>query len=506
MSSSASGVDRAAVPVVARHRVAIIGAGFAGLGLAHRLREAGIDDLVLLERGDEVGGTWRDNRYPGCQCDVPSVLYSFSFAPNPDWSRTYSPQPEIQAHLRRFADEDGLRPFVRLGTTVEAAAWDEDRRVWVVDTSAGRYEADVLVAAHGGLSEPALPDLPGIDTFEGTAVHSGWWPADEVDLSGRVAVVGTGASAVQIVPHAQRAADHLTVFQRTPAWVFPHPDRPVKAWERRLYRLLPFTQKLVRARVYATHELLMLPLAKRPRMRRAMQKVAADHLRRQVADPELRATLTPTFEPGCKRLLRSDEFYPALQAENVTLVTDRIVEVAPNGLVTADGVKYEVDTIVWATGFRVTDHPMAGRVHGRDGRTLAEAWGDQGPRAYLGTTVAGFPNLFLLSGPNTAIGHTSLLYMLESQYPYVLGALAHLEASGAAAVDVRPEVLDAYDAELQAKLAPTVWNAGGCSSWYLHESGRNPTIWPDFTWRFRRRTRRFDPEAYETLGPAGSGR
>ena len=493
-------------PVVARHRVVIIGAGFAGLGLAHRLREAGIDDLVLLERGDEVGGTWRDNRYPGCQCDIPSVLYSFSFAPNPDWSRTYSPQPEIQAYLRRFATEAGLRPLVRLGTTVEEATWDEDRRVWMVDTDRGRFEADVLVAAHGGLSEPRRPDLPGIDTFEGTAVHSGWWPEDEVDLTGRVAIVGTGASAVQIVPHAQRAAAHLTVFQRTPAWVFPHPDRPVKAWERRLFRTFPLLQKLVRARVYATHELLMLPLAKRPRLRRVVQRAAEEHLRRQVDDPALRAALTPTFAPGCKRLLQSNEFYPALQADNVDVVTDPVVEVAPNGLVTADGVKHEVDTIVWATGFRVTDHPMAHRVRGRAGTTLAEAWGPGGPRAYLGTTVSGFPNLFLLSGPNTAIGHTSLLYMLESQYPYVLGALRHLEASGAAAVDVRPEVLDAYDAELQAQLAPTVWNAGGCSSWYLHESGRNPTIWPDFTWRFRRRTRRFDPAPYDTLGPAGSGR
>ncbi len=490
-----------------RHRVAVIGAGFAGIGLGARLRQAGIDDFVVLERGDDVGGTWRDNRYPGCQCDVPSHLYSFSFAPNPDWSRAFSPQPEIQAYLQDCAERFGLRPHLRLGHTVTDASWQGDH--WRIETDHGPVEADVLVSAHGGLSEPAVPALAGLDTFAGTTVHTGAWP-DEATASAaidgrRVAVVGTGASAVQVIPHLQRRAQHLTVLQRTPAWVLPHPDRPIGTWERRLYRRVPALMRLVRARIYASHELVVIALAKRPRLLAPIRRLATEHLRHQVDDPDLRARLTPSFEPGCKRLLLSDRYYPALTAENVDVVTDPIVEVAPSGIVTADGAVHEVDTIVLATGFRVADHPMAARIHGRDGRSLAEAWGDRGPRAYVGTTVSGFPNLFLLSGPNTGIGHTSLVYMIESQLPYVLGALRHLDRTGAAAVDVRPEVVEDWDRRLQAKLAPTVWNRGGCSSWYLHESGRNPAIWPDFTWRFRRLTRRFDAEHYDLLPATSTG-
>lgn len=488
----------------ARHRIVVIGAGFAGLGLGAKLRAEGIEDFVLLERGDDVGGTWRDNRYPGCQCDVASDLYSFSFAPNPDWSRTYSTQPEIQAYLRRCADDFGLRPHLRLRHTVLEAAWDADAAVWRIATDQGPYEAEVLVSAHGGLSEPAYPDLAGLDTFEGTTLHSAAWPdttgdGRALDLTGRVAVIGTGASAVQLVPHLQRTAAHLSVFQRTPGWVVPHTDRAVRPWERRLYRRFPLAQKLRRARIYLMNELLVFGMAKNPRLLRPIQRLATAHLRQQVPAPELRRRLTPRFAPGCKRLLRSNEFYPALTADNVDLVTAPIVEVTPGGLVTDDGVKHEVDTLVFATGFRITDAPMAARVRGADGRTLAETWGATGPRAYLGTTVPGFPNLFLLSGPNTGIGHTSLVYMIESQLPYVLGAVRHLEATGAAAVDLRPEVADRWDDELQAKLAPSVWNSGGCASWYLHENGRNPTLWPDFTFRFRRLTRRFDAEHYRTL-------
>jgi cation diffusion facilitator CzcD-associated flavoprotein CzcO len=486
---------------VERRRVLVIGAGFAGIGLGARLRQDGVDDFLILERGADVGGTWRDNRYPGCQCDVPSHLYSFSFAPNPDWSRTYSPQPEILDYLRDCADRFGVRPHIRFGHTVTSAEWDTDH--WRVETDQGTFEAAVLVSAHGGLSEPAIPALPGLDAFEGEYFHSATWPEParaDAALKGRnVVVVGTGASAVQLIPHLQREAAHLTVSQRTPAWVLPHTDRPVRGWERRLYRRVPAVQRLIRGGIYSARELLVIGMAKRPRLLRPIKRLATEHLHRSVQEPELRATLTPSFEPGCKRLLLSDDYYPALTADNVEVVASALVEVAPNEVITADGVKHDADTIVFATGFRVTDSPIAARIRGRDGRSLADVWAETGPTAYLGTTVSGFPNLFLLSGPNTGIGHTSLVYMIESQLPYVLGALRHLEETGAAGVDVRADVVEAWDRRLQAKLAPTVWNSGGCSSWYLHASGRNATLWPDFTFRFRRLTRRFDAERYEVL-------
>ena len=482
-----------------RVRIAVVGSGFSGLGLGRGLKQAGIDDFVLLERGGDVGGTWRDNTYPGCQCDVPSHLYSFSFAPNPDWTRTYSTQPEIQAYLRRCADDFGLRPHLRTDCTVEQAHWDDATSTWVVETSTGTVRADVVVSAHGGLAEPSIPDVPGLDDFEGHTFHSARWDHDH-DLTGRrVAVVGTGASAIQIIPKIQPLAERLTVLQRTPAWVLPHTDRPVTRFERRLYRRVPALQRAVRSLIYLSRELLVVALAKNPRLTKPIRRLATKHLDAKVRDPELRKRLTPRYDPGCKRLLLSDDYYPALTQPNVDVVTDGIERITATGIRTTDGVEHEVDTIIFATGFLVTDNPIAARVKGRDGQTLADAWQATGPRCYLGSTIPGFPNLFLMTGPNTGIGHTSLVYMIESQIPYVLGGLRVLDRPDVDAVDLRPEVLDAFDDELQRKLKRSVWNAGGCQSWYLHESGRNATLWPDFTWRFRQRTKRFDVENYELV-------
>ena len=483
-------------------RVAIIGTGFAGIGMAVGLKRSGIDDFVLLERAGDVGGTWRDNSYPGCQCDVPSHLYSFSFAPNPGWSRTYSPQPEIFDYLRDCADRFGVRPHVRFGHEVCDATWDEDEQRWRLETTKGVLTADVLVAANGPLSEPSVPPIPGRERFRGTSFHSASWDHDH-DLAGRrVAIIGTGASAIQIVPRIQPHVDALTVFQRTPAWVLPHTDRPTTRLERRLYARLPVLQRLVRAGIYATRELVVVGLAKDPRFVKPIRRLAESHLRRHVEDPELRAKLTPQYSPGCKRLLLSDDYYPALTAGNVDVVTDPITEIREHSVVTADGAEHEVDTIVYATGFHVTDNPMADRVHGAGGRSMADAWAADGARAYKGTTVTGFPNLFLLAGPNTGIGHTSLVVMIEAQVRYVLDALGWLEREGVAAVDVRADALDAFDREVQRKMKRTVWNAGGCASWYLDERGRNSTLWPDFTWRFRRLLRRFDAERYDVVPAA----
>ena len=477
-------------------RVAIVGSGFSGLGVAIELKRRGMNDFVVLERAGEIGGTWRDNTYPGCQCDVPSHLYSYSFAPNPSWSRTYSTQPEIQRYLQGCAERFGVLPHVRFHHEATSVEWDEGEARWTIETSEGTFTADVLVAAHGALAEPSIPPIPGLDRFAGTSFHSASWRHDGELRGRRVAVIGTGASAIQIVPTIQPEVAQLFVFQRTPAWVLPHTDRPVSRAEQRLYAAVPELQLLVRGMIYASRELLVVGLAKDQRFAAPIRAAATAHLRRQVRDPELRRKLTPRFSPGCKRLLLSNDYHPALQAPNVELVTDPILEIREEGIATADGRVHEVDTIVFGTGFRVTDNPMAARLRGRDGRSLRETWTDSGIRAYLGTTIPGFPNFFLMTGPNTGIGHTSLLVMIEAQTRYILSCLRYMRERGVSTVDVRPEVVDEYNRELEAKLERTVWNAGGCRSWYLDPTGRNPTIWPDFTWRFRSRTRVFDPAAY----------
>ena len=487
-------------------RVAIIGTGAAGLCAAVRLLRSGRRDLVLLERADEVGGTWRDNSYPGCACDVPSHMYSFSFAPNPDWSHTFSRQPEIQDYLRRVARDHGVLPHVRTGAEVLDARWDAQELRWHVRTARGSLTADVLVSGSGGLSDPSVPDLPGLETFAGTTFHSATWRHDH-DLTGRrVAVVGTGASAVQFVPHVQRQAAHVTVLQRTPPWVLPRRDRRVTALEKAVFRRVPAVQRLARAGVYAAREASVLGFRYDQRVMALAEKQALRLLERQVPDPVLRAELTPTYRLGCKRVLLSNDWYPALQQGNVDVVTDRLVEVLPHAVVTqaADGTRTEhhVDTLVFGTGFRITDPPMAGRVHDGEGRSLAELWAGTGMQALHGTCVAGLPNWFQLVGPNTGLGHNSIIYMIETQVDYLLGALDAMDARGIRALSPRPEAQRAWNASLQGQLAHTVWNEGGCASWYRDAHGRNTTLWPTFTFSFRRQLRRFPVETYDVVPAA----
>ena len=482
--------------------IAIVGSGFAGIAMSVALAREGIDH-VLLERADGTGGTWRDNQYPGCRCDVPSHLYSFSFALNPEWSETYSPQPEIWDYLRRVADCEGVTARTRFGAELKEARWDEANQRWELETTAGRWTAGVLVSGNGGLSEPSVPDIPGLRHFGGQVVHSAKWRPD-VRLEGlRVAVIGTGASAIQIVPEIQPKVRSLHLFQRTPAWVLPHTVRRISDFEHALYRRVPGAQRLARWGIYWTRELLVLGMAKRPKLLRALRRLAERHLEQQVRDPELRARLTPSFDPGCKRLMLSNDYYPALQEPNAELVTDRIEEVTATGIRTADGRLRELDAIILATGFKVTDNPFAERVRGRHGRTLAEVWAESGQQAYRGTAVAGFPNLFLLMGPNTGLGHTSVVFMIEAQVRYVTDALRRLRERRASAVEVRPEVQSEYNRHLQQQLAGTVWNRGGCASWYLDRSGRNTTLWPDFTWKYWLLMRRFDAGSYVFNSPSG---
>jgi cation diffusion facilitator CzcD-associated flavoprotein CzcO len=475
-------------------RIAIVGSGFAGIGLAIRLKEAGIEDFVVLERADDVGGTWQANTYPGCQCDVPSHLYSFSFAPNPSWSRTYSRQQEIWDYLRGLAERHELHPHIRLGHELTGAAWDDDAQHWRVETSRGAWTAQVLVDATGPLSHPQVPAIRGLRRFEGKLFHSAEWDHDH-DLTGeRVAVIGTGASAIQFVPRIADRVGQLHVFQRTAPWILPHTDRPTTRFERRIYRAIPFLQKAVRTGVYWSRESFLLGFIKDPRFLGAAERLATMHLRKQVGDPELRRKLRPTFSLGCKRILLSNHWYPALTRPNVEVVTEGVKEIRGRTIVLADGSEREVDTIILGTGFHVTDPPTARLVRGRDGRTLAEA-AAQGIQAYRGATITGLPNFFKLIGPNTGLGHSSMIFMIEAQLRYVMDGLRVMDERGIASFEVRPEAMAAYNARIQSMMPGTVWMSG-CASWYLDAQGNNTTIWPDFTFRFRHHTRRFDVAAY----------
>ena len=484
--------------------VVIVGSGFAGIGAAIRLKQAH-REFIVLEKANDLGGTWRANTYPGCECDVPSHLYSFSFALNPNWSQSFSPQVEIFEYLRTTARDFGIVDRIRFGTAALEARWDEESRRWRIRTSRGDLSANFIVAGTGGLSEPSIPKLPGLEIFEGTTFHSATWNHDH-DLSGRrVAVIGTGASAIQFIPHVQRRAAHLTVFQRTAPWVLPRRNRHIGERERWIYRHVPFAQRLVRTLIYWGRETWVIGFRK-PDIMRIAEKQAQALLRNQVPDKELRKKVTPNFRLGCKRTLLSNDYYPTLTQPNVHLETDRIVEVQPNAIVTEgeDGTRseHEVDTIVFGTGFHVTDPPVAQHIYGRDGRSLAEHWHDGGMSAFHGLMINGFPNLFFLVGPNTGLGHNSIVLMIETQLRYVVDALKQMRRRGIATIEPRPGVQASYNVKLQRMLQGTVWNAGGCSSWYLDEAGRNTTLWPTYTFAFRKELRRCDLNNYITRSAA----
>jgi cation diffusion facilitator CzcD-associated flavoprotein CzcO len=478
------------------HDALIIGSGFAGIGMAIKLRESGRHDFVILEKDDDLGGTWRDNTYPGCACDVPSPLYSFSFAPNPHWSRFFSPQEEIWEYLRRLARDHDLDRQIRFGAEVTSASFDETDGVWDVVVNGGEtLRGKALVAGVGALHVPHIPEIPGLDTFEGTTFHSAQWRHDH-DLTGRrVAVVGTGASAIQFVPQIQPQVEHLELFQRTPAWVVPKPDRAIDSKERHFYARHPFAQRVVRSLVYWLLEARGVGFALTPKAMTFLERSARKHLARQVTDPDLRAKLTPDYQIGCKRILLSNDFYPALAKDNVDVVTEGIAEVRPRSIISTDGREHEADTIVFGTGFRVSGNLTQMKVVGRGGVLLNDVWNGRGIGAHLGITMAGFPNLFLLLGPNTGLGHSSVVFMIESQIRYVVQALDLLERRGATRLDVRPDTEQDFLERVQTRLSDTVWESG-CRSWYMDENGRNFTIWPHFTWKYWLETRRLDPDDF----------
>ncbi|MFD5158893.1 flavin-containing monooxygenase [Streptomyces hawaiiensis] len=480
-------------------RVAVVGSGFGGLGAAVRLRREGVTDFVVLERASSVGGTWRDNSYPGCRCDVPSHLYSFSFAPHPDWPRTFSGQEHIRDYLEHVTDVFRLRPHIRFDSEVKRMSWNAERLCWDIETSSGNLSADLVVSATGPLSDPKVPDIPGLESFPGKVFHSARWDHD-YDLRGkRVAMVGTGASAAQIVPSIQPDVSRLTLFQRTAPWVMPRMDRAISGAERWVHRQLPFTSQIRRGLLWGIRELQVQAFTKHPGQLGLVEDLARRNMARSIKDPDLRAKLTPDYRIGCKRILLSSDYYPALAQPNVDVVASGLAEVRGSTLVAADGSEAEVDAIVFGTGFHVTDMPIADRVVGADGRTLAEAW-KGGMEALRGASAAGFPNWMTVIGPNTGLGNSSMILMIESQLNYLADYVRQLDVlGGRVALDARPDAVRAWNHRVQERMKRTVWNTGGCTSWYLDASGRNTTIWPGTTGEFRRATRRVNLAEYDVL-------
>ena len=487
-------------PVQVDHEAIIVGSGFSGLAMAIRLKRAGHDDFVVLERGDSVGGTWRDNTYPGCACDVPSHLYSFSFAPNPGWTRHFAPQGEIRDYLEQTTTEYGIRPHLRFGAGVEGAFWDDGTATWKVELKDGRVlTARFLISAIGGLSTPSYPAIAGRDEFAGPVFHTAEWDHD-VELAGkRVAVIGTGASAVQVVPAIAHEVDRVEIFQRTAPWILPKPDRAISKLERRLFRRVPALQRAQRRLIYWALETRVIAFAHYPQLLKLAQKGAVRYIKSQIDDPELQRKVTPDYTMGCKRILPSNNYYRTLNRDNVDVVTDGIERISERGIVTTDGVEHEADVIVFGTGFQVQEMLSDLPVRGRDGRDLRELWDEEGMRAHRGTTVAGFPNLFFLLGPNTGLGHTSIIHMIESQAHYIVAALDQIRSRDLVAVEPKASAQREFNSELDRRQQGTVWTDGGCRSWYLDENGRNTTIWPDFTFKYRSQMSRFDLGEYEQL-------
>ena len=481
--------------------IAIIGAGFAGIGTAIQLSKAGIHSFTIFERAGEIGGTWRDNTYPGAACDVPSHAYSLSFEQNPGWTHRFSPSEEIQNHLLGVVEKWQLRSHLRLGTAITAARFDEKQGNWTLTTDKGdRFTARVVVSAVGGLVDPALPDIKGLPSFGGELFHTARWN-HAYELPGkRVGVIGTGASAVQVVPSIAQQVAQLAVFQRTPAWVVPKRDKRYSERARRLYARFPALLHASRFLQYLTSEFWgPMIFLDAPRLSAIGERLSMAHLRAQVKDPLLREKLTPHFQFGCKRILVSDEYWASFERENVELVTEPIEEIVPEGIRTADGRLHELDALVLATGFALGLASAPFPITGRGGRKLDEVWRD-GAVAYKGMTVSGFPNWFILMGPNTGPGHTSVLIYTEAQIAHALGAIQKLRREGYKWVDVRQSVQDRYNARIQGRMKHMVWSTG-CHPWYLSKDGSNHSLFPGLAAEYALRTRHFDPADYELARP-----
>ncbi len=481
------------------HEVAILGSGFSGIAMAIRLRQSGFEDFVLLERAAELGGTWRDNQYPGAACDVPAHLYSLSFEPKSDWSRAFATAPEIQGYVLDVVSKHGLRDKTRLETRVTRLEYDDAEATWLIQAeTAGaplRLRAKLVVVACGGLSNPAFPEITGVESFRGRLFHTAQWDHD-FDLSDkRVAVIGTGASAVQVVPAIVDRAKELCVFQRTPPWVFPRRDREFTEAQVRYFAEHPRARRWMRNTIFTVTELMSLGMVWRTPLTRVLEGVCHEHRARQVPDRLLRRKLTPSYRLGCKRMLLSDDYYPALCKPHVALVTDPITRISPRGVVTRDDRGRELergfDVLIAATGFDVPVDTPAFPVVGARGRSLHAEWAD-GAEAYYGVSIAGFPNLAMLMGPNTGPGHTSVLVYTEAEIQRIIAMLQHMRTENLKSMDVRPDVQARFNRGVQRRMRYTNWTSG-CHSWYLTRSGKNTSLWPGFASEYVLRARRFSP-------------
>lgn len=501
MSTIAEPVSTMGVDTAREHtHILQVGAGICGIGMARRLIKSGLTDLIVLERGDSVGGTWRENVYPGVACDAPSHLYSYSFALNPNWSRVYSPGPEIWQYLMDVARREGVESYVRFNTNMLSATWDEESSIWVCETNRGTVTCDFLITAGGHLAEPKFPDISGLDSFAGQMFHSSRWDQN-ADLRGRrIGVIGTGASAIQIVPELAPDAEQLVVFQRSAPYIVPRLDREYTEAEKRMFERLPETMQRLRDEMYWNGEARFPERRMIEAFTGQVRRSALDHLANQVADPEIRAKLTPDYEVGCKRILRANNYYPVFDLPQVHLETNRIVEVTANGVRTADGVLHELDVLILATGFEASDLPLAHVIFGRDGVILADHWrrGDQG---VAGVGIHGFPNLFFMNGPHAGLGAGSIMFMLETQISYVGSAFDYIERNSLLEVEATQEAEDAFGRDMDERAKGSVWIDGGCHTWYVDErSGRLTAIWPDFTRRYNMENATFRPEAYAIVG------
>ncbi|MCO5248063.1 MAG: NAD(P)/FAD-dependent oxidoreductase [Chitinophagales bacterium] len=482
---------------VIKKKVVIVGVGFAGIGMGIHLKKNGIDDFVMVEAEDGPGGTWRVNTYPGAACDVQSHLYSFSFEPYPNWSRMFGLQEEILQYQEDCCEKYGLYPHCTFDTRVTHALYNDDKGTWTVQTDTGKiYEAQFLVSGTGGLSKPAFPAIKGREKFKGDSFHSAQWN-HTVSLKGkRVAIIGSGASAIQIVPSIVDEVAHLDYYQRTPSWVLPKPDRAIANIEKSVFKALPATQQMMRGGIYALMESRGLGFVVSPKIMSVAKMVGIMHINRYIKNPSLRGKVTPDYEMGCKRILMSNDYYQAVAKENVEVITDPIDSIDENGITTVDGLQRNVDVIVYCTGFHASEDVLQYDLKGKNGLDLNDLWVENDPEAYLGTTVSGFPNLFIMVGPNTGLGHNSMIYMIESQINYIIKAIHYMDRKSVQTIDVKPAVQEKYNKEIQARLDKTIWSSG-CQSWYLNKNGKNTTLWPGFTFEYRVRTRLFDPNKYE---------
>ena len=477
--------------------VAIIGGGFGGVGAAIRLLKAGFTDLTIFERDEGIGGVWQANTYPGAACDVPSHLYSYSFAPGTEWSRRYAPQSDIEKYLNTLVDDFGLRDYVKCNTAVESAHFDVSKKKWRVASSDGKtQDFNILISACGQLSNPSIPALEGVDQFKGTSFHSADWD-HSCDLSGKhVAVVGTGASAIQFVPEIAKQAAHIDIYQRSAPWILHKFDRVYANWEKRLFNLLPLRVSLSRRFFFSVFEVLTYGFTTRHWLLKPMQTLSNAYRRKELGDnPDLLAKATPDYQIGCKRALFSNDWYPTLKRENVELIHGPAPSVTKNALIDADGVARQADVIIWGTGFKPLDFVAPMKIYGLENRELSDVWNGT-PEAYLGTTVSGFPNMFIMYGPNTNHGAGSVPYSNECQYKYILDAIKKLQDGGYGYLDLKSETLSKWRSEMQERSAETVWTKGGCTSWYVTKQGVNTNNWPGPWLEYKRRTKRVNPSEY----------